>query len=116
MTVKRATLKTAGAYWHQLIPFKGSNFAGYPTDHPEFPYSTGWMDAEERRDYLDSEIVYVVFSYATPVAWVYADGRRYITNRKYSLTTSCQISRAGLGVPIGQPDTQAYWTWRLKAV
>lgn len=47
-------------------------------------------DAEESRLVADLAIgiVYVVFSYDTPIAWVRSDGTEYRVSQKFSQTTS----------------------------
>jgi len=75
------------------------NSTGSLYGHPVARNSYGYgrlNDAE--RDALDSDehdIEYVVFSYATPIAW-YTRRGWYIVGQKFSATTSChqgQVSR-----------------------
>lgn len=59
----------------------------------DFPLSgTGRMPAEwvaaYRRDCDDPGISYVVYSYATPIAWVRADGVSVVPDVGYSATTT----------------------------
>lgn len=42
-----------------------------------------------RADARNPGIVYTVVSYATPIAWLRADGKTVIPDVSYSLTTSC---------------------------
>jgi hypothetical protein len=39
-------------------------------------------------DYGTSGLIYAVYSYATPIAWVRADGQVYRVKAKFSVTTS----------------------------
>lgn len=46
-------------------------------------------DAEDRQFFIDAhDIVYVVYSYDTPIAWVKRDGTVHIVDQKFSVTTS----------------------------
>lgn len=57
----------------------------------------GQMDESERLIMLaDAEnygIDYVVYSFATPVAWVRSDGYWRVTDRSYSVTTAKHLSK-----------------------
>jgi hypothetical protein len=60
-------------------------------------YDTGRMDEAERAIYRSASPTYVIYSYATPIAWHNADGSWYVTDRKYSATTGqhrSQVARA----------------------
>lgn len=46
------------------------------------PFKGNTMSAEFEGD------TYVVYSYWTPIAWAYADGRREFDETRYSVTTS----------------------------
>lgn len=56
------------------------------------PSATGRLPAEwsaaYRADACDPGVVYVVLSYATPIAWVRADGQVIVPNETYSITTT----------------------------
>jgi hypothetical protein len=52
--------------------------------------NAGRLSGEDReRFHADCErIVYAVYSYATPIAWVRADGQIYRVKQRFSVTTS----------------------------
>jgi len=56
------------------------------------PWDSGRLagkDLEEFRKVIESrERVFVVFSYATPIIWVFPDGKEYRVSQKFSVTTS----------------------------
>lgn len=49
------------------------------------------LNSVERDRFLDDmpRIVYTIFSYDTPIAWVMRDGSKYRVSQKFSQTTSC---------------------------
>ena len=60
-------------------------------------WSTGRMHEDEAAEYKrhpasGEEIIYTVLSYGTPIAWMRADGSKFITTSKYSATTSHHLS------------------------
>jgi len=70
---------------------------------------TGDLPDEDARKYRDAEPTYTVLSYATPIAWVAADGTVCAPMLRYSLTTTQHqaIARHGLGIHRwgeGDPD------------
>jgi hypothetical protein len=54
------------------------------------PWDCGRLSESERDAWNAdmSQIVYVVYSYATPIAWVTADGSVHRVAQKFSVTTS----------------------------
>lgn len=54
------------------------------------PASSGRLSAADLVEWCTRplHIVYTVWSYATPIAWVYDDGTVYIVKQKFSRTTS----------------------------
>ena len=51
-------------------------------------------DTERKRFYADMpNIVFMVKSYATPVAWVLANGDEYKVSQRFSVTTSKHMGR-----------------------
>lgn len=60
------------------------------TDHKVGPWDSGRLsgvDLDKFREDM-AGIVYVVWSYATPIAWVHEDGSVYRVKQKFSVTTS----------------------------
>ena len=55
--------------------------------------------------------VFVVFSYATPIAWIDANGDATIPDVKYSVTTTRHqhTARMGMAVATGEYDRPAEW-------
>jgi hypothetical protein len=55
-------------------------------------WNTGQLPTEwairYRTDTKDPSVVYTVLSFATPIAWVRADGAVVIPDERYSVTTS----------------------------
>jgi hypothetical protein len=53
-------------------------------------WDSGLLQGEDLEKFREEvhDIVYVVFSYATPIAWVKADGETYKVKQKFSMTTS----------------------------
>ncbi len=76
------------------------SFRGETWSHGAFNNSVvphpGRMDEAERLLLVsDSErhgLTYVVWSYATPIAWRRSDGFWRVTDRNYSRTTACHLS------------------------
>lgn len=73
-----------------LEPFKGSNIRGTT-------YSLGMgllrnqNDVDQFYDDLNSNAVYFVYSYDTPIAWYRSDTGWYRVKQKFSVTTSKQM-------------------------
>jgi hypothetical protein len=62
------------------------------------PFDTGRLPADHAANLLavrDAADLFVVYSYATPIAW-YANGSWTVPPVKYSPTTSKQMTRAGI--------------------
>lgn len=61
-------------------------------EQPYAPSPGRLDDSEARRLEADAQlgITYVVWSYATPIAWVRADGTVYHVEQRFSVTTSRQ--------------------------
>lgn len=88
----RTTIRKASSSIAAREDFKASALTGL-----NGPAATvGRLPAE----YHDSarKALYVVFSYATPIAWVQADGTWFQPTTRYSVTTSKHQSAARLGV------------------
>ncbi len=62
--------------------------AVYPSGIPGTQISKGRMPQEDRDDLNRSIVVYVVYSYATPIAWVTDSGVVVNPQTSYSPTTS----------------------------
>lgn len=64
------------------------------------PDASGWLAGNDlfawQHDARDVE--YVVRSYATPIAWLRADGTWYEVAQKFSRTTSCHQGLIGVGI------------------
>lgn len=95
---------------NRQIPGAVRNRQGFRTDtvlgmsNPEY-CDTGYLDPEWRKILRADEekpgITYVVYSYATPIAWVCADGTITAPQREYGVTTSRhqRLVREGLDLP-----------------
>lgn len=75
---------------HQTFNTHGA-LRGERDDQKRFSvWDSGRLGGEDlgkfREDLCD--IVYIVFSYATPIAWVTEDGTAYRVKQKFSVTTS----------------------------
>ena len=70
-----------------------NKFRGAVWTHNVMP-STGQMDSSDRvtmeRDLLHYGIKYIVWSYATPIAWLRGDGAWYSPEAGYSATTKAK--------------------------
>ena len=73
----------------QLVPFESH---GAMSAVPYAPWSTGRLPLRWVQRYQDDQhapgVVYTVLSYATPIAWVRADGQTVIPPVSYSVTTT----------------------------
>lgn len=80
--------RDADAEIANLRPFRGANWHGQegPSNN------TGRLPREwvERFREDQNKIVYAVYSWVTPIAWVTEDGRRVIPDVWYSQTTTRQ--------------------------
>ena len=77
----------------KMEEFDGNSMCGrLVTSAAPNPYSLGLMDGEVRdrwyADVASEQITYVVFSYATPIAWHRKDTGWTVPSQKYSATTS----------------------------
>lgn len=94
-----------------LTPFEGHSMRGLKRED----WSSYWTGRlTDRMDLLrwqmDYEnIVYLVVSYSTPIAWVTSDGQVYDVNQKFSVTTSKGQGyvRAWLGAAVSWTSTHA---------
>lgn len=73
--------------------FQGNSLCGRnTTSRPPNPYSLGFMDGDTKAlwlaDVASEQMTYVVFSYATPIAWHRKDTGWTVPLTKYSKTTS----------------------------
>lgn len=67
------------------------------------PYSVtgvGALNSTERQRLFDDvpHILYTVYSYATPIAWVRNDGSTYVVEQDFSVTTSKHKGYARQGI------------------
>lgn len=70
-------------------PWRASNMHGAP--HVPFTYLyTGQLPAKEHGNIMQAN--YVIYSYATPIAWRLADGSWVMPDVKYSISTTRQQS------------------------
>jgi hypothetical protein len=104
--VRKVTLRTVGDAWKACVPFDANGtLTGRYTEWPE----SGRLNEDETselRRWADSASLnpaarlFVVYSYATPIAWaiVYNDGRteRYKVAQRFSVTTSKHSGRLGI--------------------
>jgi hypothetical protein len=88
MIISSNSLKCAQAIGNREV-FK-TRGALYTTDGAMGPWHSGRLTGEDleafRRDM--GHIIYAVFSYATPIAWVTLDDRVHRVSQKFSVTTS----------------------------
>jgi hypothetical protein len=93
---KRIGLAEVPAKWQAREPFETHNKTLYGVAglHAGGSYygGTGRLPSEyvkELRSALDNQdVIYIVYSYATPIAWVLKDGTEVKPPVKYSVTTS----------------------------
>lgn len=70
---------------HEPARERRTNLTGRPVlMHP----ASGNLPDPYRREYWDTEIRYVIFSYDTPIAWLRTDGTWRMPMVRYSLTTT----------------------------
>ena len=72
-----------------LKPFKASALWACKQTSPS--HSTGWLNRDESRAYYDANqagIIYTVYSYGTPIAWLTNAGW-YRVSERFTRTTSC---------------------------
>lgn len=94
-----------------LVPFTGNSMAGHRYNSPENTNTPPASGGRLPREYsVPATAVYVVFSYATPLGWVDADGTVTIPDERYSVTTSKQQGyvRAWLGAAVAGTSTHAH--------
>lgn len=93
-TVARVTNRAAAPKIANREPFTNStgSFRGVSGDKAN--NGTGLMPKDEAYDYLAQKmwgfIDYVVFSYATPIAWYSNRDGWHVTKEGYSMTTKCK--------------------------
>jgi hypothetical protein len=85
-TLNQTTNSGAAAYIASIDPFTANSMSG---DGPRYNGGAAWSD-EVRKFYnsMRENIDYVVYSYATPIAWHTFGGQWFIPDAKYSVTTS----------------------------
>lgn len=75
-----------------LVPFgtKQDSIKGlsFPSGTRGAVLDRGVMPAEIRREFHDAIVVYVVYSYSTPIAWVTDGGVVVNPQHRYSVTTT----------------------------
>lgn len=69
-------------------PFTGSAMSGKPGQPSEYDY--GRLNATEKARFAADRprMTYVIYSYATPVAWRVEGGEWYTVSQSFSMTTS----------------------------
>jgi hypothetical protein len=79
--------------------FKGNSLSA---ERPPYGnvYGTGRLEGADRDAFQADapNIVYLLRSYATPIAWVTADGEVYLVGQRFSVTTSRQQSLVSLAL------------------
>lgn len=84
----KATLREIPALIAKREAFEGNSMKAEV--HPAVVFAGKLNDSE--RAVLNAEnpydIVYVVYSYETPIAWVRRDGSTYTVKQRFSVTTS----------------------------
>jgi hypothetical protein len=84
------------------IPFTTSGALRGEECVSSYPYS-GWLDKAEREalstDGMAGLIDYIVWSYATPIAWHRTDGTWHIVDQKFSMTTTKHQGNLYLAAP-----------------
>jgi hypothetical protein len=94
----KRTLKALQEGIDNGTPFKAASVSGtadpssYTGRLPE-PYASQYLNA-----YHAGRIVYVVLSYATPIAWKLDDGQWVQPDARYSATTSGHQSRVAVAI------------------
>ena len=91
----RTANRDCGALVARREPFTGSNLRGGPRG---IFGSFGWMPHELREQFQEDRPDYVVWSYATPIAW---HGRRgwTVPDVRYSPTTSRHLPHVTRHLP-----------------
>jgi hypothetical protein len=86
----QATLRQIPALIAARKPFKGNSMWADGFEKGFAFGSTGRLSTDEAdRFWADHKaIVYIVYSYGTPIAWVLDDGTTYKVAQKFSVTTS----------------------------
>lgn len=87
---KRTTVNYADTYIQALEPFHtGNPRGGLWGDDSSTVMHLGKLPEPYRSQIYESPgLVYVVYSYQTPIAWVTSDGKTHIPDVKYSVTTT----------------------------
>lgn len=75
----------------------GGSFTGAPVG-PSVRPLTGRMSTDEAAQFRADRPTYVIWSYATPIAWRRADGTWHASDARYSVTTSHHQGRAATAV------------------
>ncbi len=91
-TYGRARERTIAALTNHE-PFARSGFAMSAIEGKDTRY-TGRLPAEYVSQYDTADVIYTVYSYVTPIAWVNSDGYVTVPNVHYSPTTSAHQSLA----------------------
>lgn len=94
--MKRTTSANADQYIAALESFKTSGSL-WGTDQPLYEGLTHGRLPQEHRAaltnaWVEDAVIYIVFSYSTPIAWMLKDGSTVIPDVKYSPTTSAHQS------------------------
>jgi hypothetical protein len=106
-TTVRANRRTTPDLIAARKPFRGSNTAG--VDATGRTVDTGHLPREWVQRLRSKPVTYVVFSYATPIAWVHEDGEVVIPDVKYSVSTSQHqgAARYGFRFEYGQTSSRS---------
>lgn len=85
-----ATQKTAPSHIVMLQPFKASNFTGRSYGNRGCMETAGRLDSREALKFyaVSEDIRYVVWSYATPIAWWSRENGWYKVRQKFSAATT----------------------------
>jgi hypothetical protein len=87
---KRTTVNYADTYIQALEPFHTGNPRGglWGDDSSTVMHLGKLPEPYRSQIYGSPGLVYVVYSYQTPIAWVTSDGKTHIPDVKYSVTTT----------------------------
>lgn len=94
MTAKRVAIRDAAPAIAERLPFRtyGSLRGDCPPEDAMTHHDLGRLDRDHGNrlmlDYLSKRLTFVVYSYATPIAWHRDDVGWYVPDERYSRTTS----------------------------
>lgn len=110
MAINRANRRTAPEFIGARKDFQGSNLRGEA--NPSYVNAGRLPEAwanELRTADRNGEVAYVVYSYATPIAWVLTTGEVIMPDVKYSPSTSNHqsVTRKGFNWNVDRIDPAA---------